>query len=153
MSSRNLLNLVLLVVVAALVAIVVFKPGKKTPPVTRLTSLSASSVTKISISRPGAEQIILEKQDNKWQMLAPYKIAADGFKANSITELAEAKAVAIRLPNSLKASTYLKPRFFQNSFPILAVVAEVNRGNRSNHTIPATEKVMTDRKRAAGWGR
>jgi len=94
MSSRNLLNLVLLVVIAALVAVLVFKPGKKTPPVTRLTALSAAAVHKITVSRSGAEQIVLEKQDNKWQMLAPYKIAADGFKADSISELAEAKANA-----------------------------------------------------------
>jgi len=94
MSSRNLLNLVLLVVVAALVAVAVFKPGKKAPTITRLTSLSASAVHKITISRPGLEPVVLEKQDNKWQMLAPYKIAADGFKADSISELAEAKANA-----------------------------------------------------------
>jgi hypothetical protein len=113
MSSRNLLNLVLLVVVAALVAVAVFKPGKKTPPVTRLTSLSASAVHKITISRPGAEQVVLEKQDGKWRMLAPYKIAADGFKADSITELAKAKANAhypITKDEDLKPYGLDKPR-------------------------------------------
>lgn len=95
MSSRNLLNLVLLVIVAALVAVAVWEPGKKTPPPpVKLTALSKSAVHKISISRPGAPKVVLEKKDNNWRMLKPYAMPADNFKANAITELAEAKAKA-----------------------------------------------------------
>jgi len=93
-SSRNLLNLILLVVIGILIAVIVFKPGQKTPPVVRLTSLSKSAIHKIEITHIGASKIVLEKKDNKWRMLAPYAIAADNFKADSVTELAEATSTA-----------------------------------------------------------
>lgn len=94
MSSRNLLNLVLLVVVATLVAIVVIDPGKKVTPVIKLTALSKSDVHKIEISRPGAKTVVLEKKAGKWRMLKPYAMPANNFKADAITELAAAKAKA-----------------------------------------------------------
>ena len=50
MSSRNLLNLILLVVIAVLVAVVVYKPGKQVPPVVKLTSLSKAAIHKIEIA-------------------------------------------------------------------------------------------------------
>lgn len=94
MSSRNLLNLVLLVVVAALVAVVIIDPGKKVVPVIRLSSLSKSDVHKIEIVRPGAKTVVLEKKADKWRMLKPYAMPANSFKAEAISELVEAKAKA-----------------------------------------------------------
>lgn len=113
MTSRNLLNLVLLGMVAVLVVVVVYEPGKKTPPVIKLTALTKSAVDKIEITRPGASKVVLEKKDKKWHMLAPYKMPADSFKANSITELAEAKAKAhypITKDEDLKPYGLDKPR-------------------------------------------
>ena len=95
MSSRNLLNLVLLVVVAALVAVVIIKPGKQVTPVVKLTDLSQSAITRIEIRRNDSDpKVVLARQDGNWQMLEPYKMPANAFKAQAITELAEAVAKA-----------------------------------------------------------
>ncbi|MEJ2398995.1 MAG: DUF4340 domain-containing protein [Gammaproteobacteria bacterium] len=94
MSSRNLLNLVLLVVVAVLVTVLIIDPGKKETPVIKLTKLSKSDINKIKIERPGAKTVVLEKKNDKWHMLKPYAMPADNFKANAISELAETKAKA-----------------------------------------------------------
>jgi hypothetical protein len=94
MSSRNLLNLVLLVVIAALVAVVVYEPGKKVPPVIKLTTLTKSAITKIEITRPGNPKVVLAKTDSKWRMLEPYAMPANDFKVEAITDLAEAKSTA-----------------------------------------------------------
>ena len=94
MSSRNLLNLVLLIVIAALVAVVVYEPGKKVTPVVKLTPLSKSDVNKIEISRIGAPKVVLEKKGSKWQVLQPYAMPANDFKVEAISELAEAESKA-----------------------------------------------------------
>lgn len=94
MSSRNLLNLVLLLVIAALVAVVVYEPGKKVTPVVKLTPLSKSDINKIEISRIGAPKVVLEKKGSKWQVLQPYAMPANDFKVEAISELAEAESKA-----------------------------------------------------------
>jgi len=106
MSSRNLLNLILLIVIAVLVAVVIYEPGKKVAPVVKLTDLSKSAINKIEISHIGAKKIVLEKKDGKWQMLEPYAMPANEFKTDSITELAEAKSTA-QYP--IKQGENLKP--------------------------------------------
>lgn len=113
MSSRNLLNLVLLVVVAVLVAVVVIDPGKKVTPVTRLTSLAKNDVHKIEIARPGSKTVVLEKNGDNWRMLKPYAMPANSFKADAITELAQAKARAhypIKQGEDLKPYGLMPPR-------------------------------------------
>jgi hypothetical protein len=117
MSSRNLLNLILLVVIAALVAVLVFKPGKKIEPIIKLTNLSKTAITKIEISHIGAPKIVLEKKDDKWHMLAPYAMPANDFKAEAITELAQAKSTA-QYP--IKPGENLKP--YGLDIPRLTVV-------------------------------
>ena len=117
MSPRNLLNLVLLVVIAALVAVVVYEPGKKVPPVVKLTALSKSAIHKIEITHIGAKKIVLQKKDGKWQMLEPYAMPANDFKADAISELAEAKSTA-QYP--IKKGEDLKP--YGLDIPRLTVV-------------------------------
>ncbi|MBI1423570.1 MAG: DUF4340 domain-containing protein [Gammaproteobacteria bacterium] len=106
MSSRTLLNLALLVIIAVLVAVLVYKPGEKAEPVIKLTSLAETAIHKIEIQHIGAPTIILEKQGDNWQMSKPYAIAADKFKAETVTELAAAKSTA-QYP--IKAGEDLKP--------------------------------------------
>lgn len=91
MSSRNLLNLLLLVVVAVLVAVLVIHPGKKVTPVIKLSKLSKADVHKIKIARPGSKTVVLEKKKDKWRMLKPYTMPANSFKAEAIAGLAETK--------------------------------------------------------------
>jgi len=106
MSSRNLLNLVLLVAIAALVVLVVYEPGKKVAPVVKLTRLSKTAIHKIAITHIGAPKVVLEKKGGKWQMREPYAMPANDFKAEAITELAQAKSTA-QYP--IKAGEDLKP--------------------------------------------
>jgi hypothetical protein len=94
LSSRNLLNLVLLVVIGVLVVVVVYEPGKKVAPVIKLTKLPKTAIHKIAITHIGAPKIVLEKKDGKWQMREPYAMPANDFKADAITELAQAKSTA-----------------------------------------------------------
>lgn len=94
MSSRNILNLVLFVVIAVLIAVVVYEPGKEVKPVIKLTDLNRTAVTKITITRIGAKQIVLEKKDNKWKMLEPYAMPANETEAESLTEMVMAPSQA-----------------------------------------------------------
>ena len=95
MSSRNLLNLILLVVIAVLVAVVVYKPGKQVPPVVKLTSLSKAAIHKIEIERSGAHhKVVLEKQNGSWRMLEPYAMPANQFEVADVIELAEVQSKA-----------------------------------------------------------
>ena len=95
MSSRNLLNLVLLIVIAVLIAVVVYKPGKQVTPVVKLTGLSKSAITKIEIARSGvAKKVILEKTGDTWRMLEPYPVLANKDEVTAVAELAEVQSKA-----------------------------------------------------------
>jgi hypothetical protein len=95
MSSRNLLNLVLLVIIAVLVAVVVYKPGKHVTPVVKLTALTQSTITKIEITRSSdAKKVLLEKKGDTWQMLEPYPVPANETQVAKLTELAELQSKA-----------------------------------------------------------
>ena len=88
-SSRNILNLVLLVVILGLVAIVVYEPGKEkplTPPT--LTQLKAADINNIKISRQTDKRDIeLSKTANGWVILKPFQLPANTFRIDSILKL------------------------------------------------------------------
>ncbi|MGD8927052.1 MAG: DUF4340 domain-containing protein [Thioalkalispiraceae bacterium] len=86
MSSRNLLNLILMIIVIGLVLVVIYKPGKEDK-VKRITSLDKNNVTDISIKRTGKKSIRLVKKDNVWRMLEPYKLKANKIKVESLLDL------------------------------------------------------------------
>lgn len=94
MSTRNLINLLLLVVVAVLIAVVVYEPGKQVKPAIKLTELQRTAVDKIAINRLGTPAIVLEKHDTKWQMLEPYAMPANQTEADSLTEIVSAPSLA-----------------------------------------------------------
>ena len=62
MSRLPWLNALLLVVVAALAALVYFKPGGDARAEHSLSRLNPSEVRSIRIERPGAADIVLEKK-------------------------------------------------------------------------------------------
>ena len=93
MTSRNLLNLVLLGIVTALILVVVFEPGRAPEKqVTKLTSLKKEAVSKIFIKRVGKQDVRFEKLNNVWQMTAPYQLPANDFRIDSILRLAGAES-------------------------------------------------------------
>ncbi|MFO7603888.1 MAG: DUF4340 domain-containing protein [Gammaproteobacteria bacterium] len=95
MNSRTLLNLVLLGIVALLVVLVVYEPGKEAEPqAPRLTALKKDSISKIDIQRSGGETVRFVRDKNIWHMTAPYQLPANEFRINSILRLAEMESHA-----------------------------------------------------------
>ena len=85
MTSRNLLNLVLLTVVAVLIVLVVYEPGLEPAPVNPgLTQLTQDDITHIHIQRDTDEDVELQKVNGIWQMLKPYPVLAHDFRVQTI---------------------------------------------------------------------
>jgi len=95
MTSRTLLNLILLLIVLILITVVVIEPGTSpAPTAVLLTDLKNSAVNKIKITRKDKDSIELEKRSNQWQMLAPYVLAANNYKLESLMKLLETETAA-----------------------------------------------------------
>ncbi len=87
LSSRNLLNLVLVGIVVALVLVVVYEPGKEDESSRLISTLDIAKVTEISIERIGNPSINLSLIDNQWQMQTPYAMKANKIKVESLLDL------------------------------------------------------------------
>lgn len=85
MQSRNILNVVLLLIVMALAVVVWFVYKDKTA-VSYLSSLQASQVTRIVIPREHGD-IVLSKAGKTWRMEKPYAMAAHDFRVQSLLGL------------------------------------------------------------------
>ena len=85
--SRNFLNLGLLVIVALLVTVIMWEPGKQQDIISRLSALEADDINRIHIQRDALRDVELEKQNGNWQMLAPYRVAADETRVNALLKL------------------------------------------------------------------
>lgn len=95
MSSRTLLNLVLLAVVGVLVALVVVEPGKKAPaPEPKVTALARDAVTSIRIEHPAGkgEAVELAKVNGHWRLKSPIDFPAGDFRADTLAAQAEAES-------------------------------------------------------------
>lgn len=91
MKPRKLLNLVLSLVLAGLVLLVIYEPGKETPQsVTRLTGLEPAQVTDIVIEQPQQASIILNRDGNGWLMQQPLSVSAHREIIEQILGLATA---------------------------------------------------------------
>lgn len=106
MSKRNLLNLILLGIVAVLVLVVVYEPGveKKTRP--PLTTIDKKTINKITIQRTGQATVTLEKQADNWVMQAPFHILANKIKAETLLALVEQESFAQYPLKDLDVKTY-----------------------------------------------
>lgn len=96
MSSRGLLNLVLLLAVGALVGVAVFEPGiPNGPAAAKLTKLDPGSLTRVTLSRPGQADIILARDPGQaWRMEQPFKAPAIPYLAQNLSGLLSAEASA-----------------------------------------------------------
>ena len=106
MSKRNLLNLILLGIVAALVLVVVYEPGVEKKTKTALAALDKSTIHKITIERTGQEKVTLEKQAGKWIMQAPFHIPANTIKAEGLLSLVEQETFAHYALKDLDVKNY-----------------------------------------------
>lgn len=87
MSSRTLLNLLMLAAVLALVAVTVLKPGiepeAENPP---LTTLDSANVQRIEIER-GDTVLILERRDGGWWIAGEPTVPADPLQVDLLLRL------------------------------------------------------------------
>lgn len=106
MSKRNLLNLILLGIVAILILVVVYEPGveKKTQP--PLTSIDKATINKVTIERTGQPSVTLEKQGDDWVMQAPFQILANKIKVETLLALVEQESFAQYPLKYLDVKTY-----------------------------------------------
>lgn len=87
MGRRGWLNLVLLLVVIALAALVYVEPGKETGQLVTLTSVDTAAVQRITLERPAAETVVLQRQDGVWRMAEPVAVAARTFQVERLLEM------------------------------------------------------------------
>ncbi len=86
--KRARLNLGLFAVAIGL-GVAVFVAQKKEPAGPPLTAFKPDAVTHIAIEHPGAAIIRLEKQNGRWQLVAPIIAEADEFEVNGLVALAD----------------------------------------------------------------
>jgi len=108
MASRLWLNLALLLLIAILVIIVIYEPGKESIPApTRLTQLTAATITHIHIERATGKDVELVKEANgQWWMHNPYHLPANEFRVQSLLRLAETESLSSHALNQLQPVTY-----------------------------------------------
>lgn len=115
--SRNFLNLGLLVIVALLVALVIWEPGQQQDVISKLSSLETDNIKRIHIRRNTLQDIQMEKQNGNWQMLVPYRVAADETRVNAILSLINTASYAHFSAAGRKLSDYgLEPSLAQVTF-------------------------------------
>ncbi len=95
MKSRWIVNLVLLLVVAAVIAALQLAPKKEKKQAQEITvsSLNTSGITKVGIEVPAKREVAFEKKDGRWWMLLPYKARADAAAVEKIIAVLSAGSV------------------------------------------------------------
>jgi len=93
MNNRNLLNLTLLLVVAAL-AYIIYQSEEPDTELDRISNIDidiqGTDITSIMIEHNGRRTRLEKNTDNRWQITEPVSIAANNFRINSILKLANA---------------------------------------------------------------
>jgi len=93
MSSRNLLNILLLLGAAALAATAWYRPGKAPPKAPQtLTGLKPGQIHQVRITRADHPPIVLRKRDSHWYLEGKPELPAAQFAVASILRLADQKA-------------------------------------------------------------
>lgn len=88
MNKRNLLNLVLLLVVAGLGLLAWLEPGRTPEPqAAKITTLNPSAIERIRIERP-ADTVEMVRRDGRWQLIAPMTAPANGIRTDAIVSIA-----------------------------------------------------------------
>jgi hypothetical protein len=95
MSSRTIINLLLLLAIVILSLVARYEPGIEAPAEPgSITDITASQVHRIHINRPIRNDLVFVKQSDKhWVMEGPTSVPADSFKIRALARLAEQKPV------------------------------------------------------------
>lgn len=95
MTSRTLLNLVLALSLAGLIALAIYEPGKDDKPiVAALTQLDPKTIQRIHIQSSGQPGIELKKVADHWLMLAPFSVSANRERIAQLLKITQAKSLA-----------------------------------------------------------
>lgn len=95
MTSRNLLNIILGVVLLGLLALAIYEPGKpEAPAAERLTALMPDAVQRISIKSTNRAPLVLVKKSAEWQMQSPLTMYANTGRVEALLKVLRAKSVA-----------------------------------------------------------
>lgn len=88
MNKRNLLNLVLLLVVAGLGLLAWLEPGRRPEPqAVKITALDPANIERIRIERP-ADTVEMRRRDGRWQLTAPVAAPANDLRTDAILSIA-----------------------------------------------------------------
>jgi len=92
MKNRWLINLGLIVIVALLISVALYKPGKdkdeKEKPLTNLTTESINKINTIEIRRKNLTDLSFKKTDKAWQLVKPFPARANEFNINAVLRIA-----------------------------------------------------------------
>jgi len=102
MSTRNLLNLLLLAIGAGLVLLIVYQPGL-TPEDERtsLTAVDPTSIHTILIEREHYPSVTIKKQADQWRLVGDKNIPAAAFQVSALTRILQAGAMQRYSPDML----------------------------------------------------
>lgn len=112
MRSRALLNLVLLLAVAALSVLLVLHPGSKPPPPPPppVSKLEPGDAMHVTIAVPGKPEIRLQHVNGIWRIVAPVRLRASGFRVRLLLAVVHAPSPAgFRAAGNNLASFGLEP--------------------------------------------
>jgi hypothetical protein len=94
-TSRNLLNLSMVIVLAGLLALAIYEPGKKEKPVAKaITELELGAIKQVRIESAGHVAIVLEKQAEQWHMHEPFVMPANEGRIQQLLKVTQAKSLA-----------------------------------------------------------
>ncbi len=89
MNTKNILNILLVLIVTALAAIIYYSEEESTL-LEQLTNIDPSSVNKITIKHNNHTTLINRQRQNQWLITRPVNIEANNFRINSIIKLINA---------------------------------------------------------------
>ncbi len=115
--SRNIINLGLLAVAALLASLVIWEPGQQQETINKLSPLHNNDINRIHIQRDALQDIQLEKQDGRWNMLTPYPLSADINRIKALLALVNTRSYTKFTVEGRKLANYgLEPIQAQVSF-------------------------------------
>jgi len=87
-SSRSLLNLVLVVAVTGLVLLAFYEPGIDVPPEPPpLMTMARESVTRLAVERLSQPTVRMEKRGGRWRVTEPFALPANAYRVGALLEI------------------------------------------------------------------
>ncbi len=92
MKPKLLLNLILLAVLAALIGVAFFEPGKEVAKTVYLTEIDPDTLDRFALDN--GENLACEKQDGHWRLAAPFKAPANEIRIRQLLNIAKTESRA-----------------------------------------------------------